>query len=426
MKHRSAITAVLLALVCGGCRQDPSAIRLRYWGDLDEIKAMDALVGDFERRHPGTTIAMERKPADHSYTDLLLTEFIAKDAPDVIFISTNDFQKFAGGHYFADLNPYLRASTEVTRGQYYPLMIRAFQHGNALEALPRDTSPVAVIYYNKKLFDQAKEPYPKDSWGWDEFRRVAKKLTRRGADGLASQIGYAEEWNLAESWMLSAGGGMMDDPFRPTKFTADSPASIRGLRFRFTLQNVDRSMPSAVDDRSFADSNEGLFSSGKLAMFYSGIWKTPVFRQIRDFDWDVAMFPKGPGGRRAFPTGGSGYAMNAASAKKDQAWELIQYLSGPEGERRMALTGLIQPALRSLAASPAFLDGQKPRHKAMLLHAAEIGTLTPQAPYYQEFIGDIWAPLTDALWLDGAKIQDVDVLAKKAVDQGTRTFLQGK
>ncbi len=46
-----------------------------------------------------------------------------------------------------------------------------------------------------------------------------------------------------------------------------------------------------------------LFINGNVAMFLSGIWKTPTFRQAKNFKWDVVMLPKGPGGNRAFRHG---------------------------------------------------------------------------------------------------------------------------
>ena len=39
-----------------------------------------------------------------------------------------------------------------------------------------------IIYYNKKIFDEAGVPYPPtkwtEAWTWDEFVNVAKKLTK--------------------------------------------------------------------------------------------------------------------------------------------------------------------------------------------------------------------------------------------------------
>ena len=42
---------------------------------------------------------------------------------------------------------------------------------------------VSLLYYNRKLFDDAHEPYPSADWTWDEYIDSAKRLTRTGPDG---------------------------------------------------------------------------------------------------------------------------------------------------------------------------------------------------------------------------------------------------
>ena len=34
-----------------------------------------------------------------------------------------------------------------------------------------------VVYYNKKMFDDAGIAYPSDGWTWTEFQEIAQKLT---------------------------------------------------------------------------------------------------------------------------------------------------------------------------------------------------------------------------------------------------------
>ncbi|MGA9042326.1 MAG: extracellular solute-binding protein, partial [Terriglobales bacterium] len=46
-----------------------------------------------------------------------------------------------------------------------------------------------MINYNRSLFKEAGVEYPKD-WTWEQFREVAKKLTKRDAAGNVLQYGY--------------------------------------------------------------------------------------------------------------------------------------------------------------------------------------------------------------------------------------------
>jgi ABC-type glycerol-3-phosphate transport system substrate-binding protein len=142
-----------------------------------------------------------------------------------------------------------------------------------------------------------------------------------------------------------------------------------------------------------------MFVNGTAAMFISGIWKTPQFRDIKTFDWDVALFPKGPGGTRGYQSGGSGYGILSTSKHKKEAWKLVSYLAGPEGEKKMSTTGLVQPALMSVANSPVFLDGQAPKNKKILLKAEPYGIFMPLMVNWQEVYQGNVIPTFDNLWL---------------------------
>jgi ABC-type glycerol-3-phosphate transport system substrate-binding protein len=167
------------------------------------------------------------------------------------------------------------------------------------------------------------------------------------------------------------------------------------------------------------------FMNQQLAMYYSGIWKTPEFRPIKTFDWDIAMFPKGPTGIRSFESGGSGYGIRKGYEHKDLAWKLVRYLSGPEAQEKMATTGLTQPSIKSIAESKVFLDGQKPANKKFLLKAAEIAVHPPSGAEWLEFNTSVWGPTTDPIWVEGfdGKIADV---VKKATALGNQKFFNQK
>jgi multiple sugar transport system substrate-binding protein len=144
-----------------------------------------------------------------------------------------------------------------------------------------------------------------------------------------------------------------------------------------------------------------MFMNSSVAMFLSGIWKTPRFREIKDFKWDVAMLPKNPNGFRAFSTGGSGYGILKNSKHKKEAWELIKFISGEEGAKRLAATGLAQPAIVSVANSPTFLDGKDPQNKKMVLEAMKYVKYNPMCKNWFEVHDSLIVPTLDKVWNGG-------------------------
>jgi multiple sugar transport system substrate-binding protein len=121
-----------------------------------------------------------------------------------------------------------------------------------------------------------------------------------------------------------------------------------------------------------------MFMTGTVAMYNSGIWDTPLFREIESFDWDVAMFPKGPTGIRAFGTGGSAYCILKSTEHPDTAWEVVKALAADKGQIMMAEKGLAQPANKKIAEGPHWTGSpKKPLHKDMLDEAVKYAIYSP-------------------------------------------------
>ncbi|HRU39264.1 MAG TPA: extracellular solute-binding protein, partial [Candidatus Goldiibacteriota bacterium] len=116
---------------------------------------------------------------------------------------------------------------------------------------------------------------------------------------------------------------------------------------------------------------------------------------------------KGPTGIRGFSTGGSGYAVVKSTKNKEAAWKLVTYLAGKEGQKKLAQTGLAQPAIKEIAESKAFLDGQAPRHKDVVLKAVQYVTFAPLMPEWEQINVSMIAPAFDKIWTGKEKASKV-------------------
>ena len=307
---------------------------------------------------------------------------------------------FASRGVFTDLKPFVDKDSSVKLTDFYPEAIDHYTVDGVLTALPRDIAPIAVIYYNKKKFDEAGVPYPKDDWDMDDLLATAQKLTRKDATGKITQFGFvgADNSPAWDAWVYAWGGSLVDNEKKPTRCTVDSPQAIAGVQYLSDLVLKYHVMPSLANLTSMGSmGNSDLFMNGTVAMFYSGIWLVPQFRQIKNFDWDVVEFPKGPRGLRSFPMSAAGYGIVKGTKNPDLAYELVKYLAGETGEKFMAATGLTQPALKAIAQSPVFLDGQTPKSKGFLVDAVQYGHFQPLDPNVAEWKARIDSAL-DKVW----------------------------
>ncbi len=404
----------VLALLGMGCSKfGSSSIKISSWGDPKENEILQGLVADFNASHPNTKVELQRVPWGE-YNTKLLTQVAGGIAPDVIFVSTDNIADLYPRGILEPLDEYIHADN-FALGDFYPSVIDRFTIGGHVYGIPRDVSPVCVVYFNKKAFDDAKLSYPTDDWNFTEFLADAKALTRRDADGHTSQWGFADDWGMVEPFVYCAGGRWVDNPQKPNQYAFNSPAFISGLQFRADLILKHKVMPGPSNVTAMGGmGSSDMFVNGTCAMFLSGIWKTPAFRDIQKFDWDVAMFPKGTTGQRGYQDGGSGYGILKSSKNKKGAWEFVRFIAGAEGQKKMSGLGLSQPSLMSVAASNVFLDGKKPLNKKMLLKAVQYGVYEPMATNWKEIRDGFITPTFDPIWsgkITGAEA--VSLLADK-------------
>lgn len=391
---------VFLLAGCFGKPEDsktsaPVEIRVAFWGAPEEIGIITDSIKTWQETHPNISVRFEHTPFS-GYASKILTRIAGGAAPDIVATEVNMFVSFASKRVLEDLGPYVSRDAEFSLDDFYPAVVRRFTVGGKLLAIPRDTAPFACVFYNKDLFDKEGVAYPADDWTWEDLLDKAKRLTRTDEMGRVTQYGfYGWAW---QNFLYSAGGAMVDNVENPTECRLGTEPSKMGLQFYADLINKHRVMPAPVALANLGMGIDIMFSSGRLAMFLSGIWETPTLRNY-NFKWDVAIFPTGPTGVRRVGTGGTGYAILKSSRHKQESWEVVKALTGPEGQAELARRGLAQPALREVAESSAFAqNSDPPANKKMLNRAVEDVVYDPFHPKWREIEAKIISPELELLF----------------------------
>ncbi len=375
VKNILIFSLLIFGIVITGCikvnnkKSNKVIIKVAYWGGPEEIKIINDTIKNWQVKHPDIVVKLQHTPGGPSYISKILTQIGGNDAPDVVFTEVNVFVPMYKKGIFLDLTPFIRKDKDFNIEDFFQSVVKRFTRDGKIYAIPRDTAPFACVYYNKNLFDQAGVKYPTDNWTFNDLIRIAKKLTKRDKNGRIIQYGfYSWAWM---NFVYGFGGKIVDNVENPTKCTLDNPATIKGLKFYADLCNKYKVSPRPVALRNMDQSPVDMFMAGKIAMFNSGIWESPRFRKITSFDWDIVMFPKGPV-KRAFGTGGSGYAIIKNTKHPEEAWEVLKCLAGNYGQEMLAKTGLGQPANRKIAEGKYFAKSKdKPLHKFILNKAVK-------------------------------------------------------
>lgn len=399
-KNFAVVLAPIFLLLASGCGQiagesGVTEVKVAFWGSPEEIDIITNSISEWRVAHPKIKVVFEHTPYT-GYDSKVLTRIAGGAAPDIIATEVDYFVTFASKNVLEDLTPLVKASPDLNYADFFSSITDRFTVNGKTFAIPRDVAPFACVFYNKDLFDEAGIPYPTDNWTWDDLLRIARALTKKDADGRITQYGfYGWAW---QNFVYGNGGAIVDDIKHPTKSMIGDPKSVQGLQFYSDLINLYHVMPTPVALANLGMGVDLMFSSGRLAMFLSGIWETPGLRNY-NFKWDVAMFPKNAQGIRTFGSGGSGYAILKSSKHKQEAWEVIKALTGPKGQEQLAKRGLAQPSRMSVAESDAWAkDPAPPANKKMLNEAVKYSAYSPFHPHWREIEAKYLMPQLDLVF----------------------------
>ncbi len=408
--HRVLFTAALAALFCSGCAKHDQSVRVAvYTSDPATLKILNNALRGIESRHPGLKIDLMNIPYN-DYQDKLTTMMAGGNAPDVISVEVNNFVDLSLRGALEDLTPYIQKDQLDTKA-YYPSVMNRFSLGGKVYALPGDISPFGLVYYNKKIFDEAGVPYPTSQWSWPEpFLSICGKLVKKDASGKIVRWAWGDPYGIqGDPFLLSDGGYYTDSETSPTRLALDSPQALESYRFRWGLiwtWQVSPT-PAQIQSFSFGPGAESMFINGQIAMMPSGIWHTPSFLQHKDLSFDVVEFPWGPSHTRGWGCGGSGYSIWSGCKDKEKAWIVVKELAGPDTEAGLAETGLVQPALIQVAESDAFLKSPGPANKKILLAMPANAHFGPFLKAWNEIWYGQVLPALDPVWEGEKKPEDV-------------------
>ncbi len=312
--------------------------------EIDYWKAN--IVEPYEKANPNITINFVNADLNK-----LLVDLAGNLPPDVIDIETKNLPSYTMRGAMDDITSRIMTS-KVNKDDYSGPDIAKVIFNGKWYAIPWDTAP-AVIYYNKKVFDSAGVKYPPQTWGdsewtWDAFLTAAHKLTSGTGPAQIFGWGPTNWWVYWMPWVWQNGGDFND----PTgaKITITEAAFEEAFTFYSNLILKEKVAPSPSQSSIGVDQ---MFFTGKIAMFSSGSYFSVGLDKSMGSDWDIAAYPMKAKAATRSPA--DCHALAKAGKHKDEAWQMILWLTGTPGETAYALGGYT-PVLKSVLNSDAFLQ----------------------------------------------------------------------
>ncbi|MFL5778499.1 MAG: sugar ABC transporter substrate-binding protein [Chloroflexota bacterium] len=288
-------------------------IGLGTGGKPDQLAAEYKVAADFNTANKGKIFLSVEVHDNTVAAQQLQLNIAAGNSPDIIGpVGVEGLNIFRD--QVLDLSS-LVSSTNYDMSKLDPKLVEFWKmgEGNALIGLPFATYP-SFMYYNRKLFDEAKLPYPPTKVGdtyqgkpWDlnTVRELAMKLTvdKKGNDASSPdfdpnsvvQWGFDSQWAdtnpLAESAIFGASSLVASDG----KTAQIGEPLKNGLKWFNDGVWKDHFIPTLPQIKSALLGNDNEFKSGNLAMAETHSWYmcciNPDPPAKPSFSWGVAVAP---------------------------------------------------------------------------------------------------------------------------------------
>lgn len=374
---------LLSILSLTGCKSDNKVhIKFSTWGSETEVNILKPLIKDFEKENPEIKVELMHIP--QNYFQKLHMLVAANLTPDVIFINNFNIPIYASGNALLELDNNINNSHFIDDKDFYIESLETLSYKKKLYAIPRDISNI-VIYYNKDLFKKYKVKEPDSNWNYETFLQTAKKLTldtnnNNKIDLFGASFETIPIYFLPFAW--SNGGELFDNDNK--KFMLWKPPACQGLQFYANLRNKYHVAPKAYEAGN--NTMAQLFMQQRVAMYISGRWNVPKFREDLKFNWDIINFPAGEKGS-IVGLDGSGWAISSKSKHPKEAWKFVEYLASRESINKLSQTGLIVPARSDIANSETFLNKNlPPKNAKIFLEIIHTAKTTPKVRHWNEIM----------------------------------------
>ncbi|MET1007014.1 MAG: sugar ABC transporter substrate-binding protein [Propionibacteriaceae bacterium] len=312
----AAATTALAA--CGGSDQPSGdsggngagSIRFSIWFGEGDIDVWKAVIAGFQKANPDITVKFEPQEYANFWTKLN-TQLAGGSAPDVIGMQ---FQQ-------ASLGPsgQLEPLDEAMAGDISKMPDTLVKIGQATK--DGKTAQYALpwrfvgssLYGNTSAMEKAGITVPSAGWTLDDFVAAAKELTQGSSFGTQIPGGGAQV-PIASTF----GAVPVSEDGKTATFNTPEMAATKAF-FR-DLIYVHKVAPAPKKVSAQKDP----FATDQIRMTFQGSWMTPVYRSIKNFEWDILPNPSGQQPAKNY-AGPDMISVYAKSKNKVAAEKFVQY-----------------------------------------------------------------------------------------------------
>ncbi|UOQ83508.1 ABC transporter substrate-binding protein [Gracilibacillus salinarum] len=359
--------------------ESSDVVTLNYFDWFDEENYMTEVIAKFEEENPDIKINATFVPTNE-YEQKLLVNMSSGEGMDVFALATaGAMSTYQSKGQLLEISEYV--DTEALDN--ISSLIEQVKIDDGLYSLPYRSGAWA-LYYNKDIFDEAGVDYPDETWTWETYREMAKKLTYEGENGKVwGSLNYepSSTW-----WRIPANTSGHINPNDPEDLAKFKEAA----KYNYDLAYEDQTQEPYSELVGEAGKDyTGRFLQGNYAMLFNGEWLVEMLNSAMEdggnqVNYDVAPIPYTEGEE---PTSVGAMAVAMVSKNTDhpeEAVRFLSYLASEEAGEIMASHGVL-PAWQSDATTQAFVERlDQPENAEVFFERSIINQVPVDDPLYTE------------------------------------------
>jgi len=312
---------------------EPSGtVQLWHFFTDREAKAIDSVIADFKAKYPKVTVVVKSGQDDTK----MLQAIGAGKGPDVgLSYSTDAAGQLCNSGAWVDLKQYIdRDRVDLAQ---FPETVRNYTEFEGKRCAMPFLADTYGLYYDKKVFAEAGVSAPPKTLS--ELADLAKKLTKRSADGTIERAGYLPlagfYENVPSHLYPMVGAKWLNDDGKSA--IGSDPAWQELLKWQkdlvdwFGYDKLEKFRASLGDEWSA----DNAFHKGQVAMMIDGEFRIAFLRdQAKDVQFGTAPLPVSDTQPDRYGAGyvtGNILGVSKTAKNPEAAWALVRYLSTDTG-----------------------------------------------------------------------------------------------
>lgn len=383
----------------------------------DHPRLWDEAIAQFTEAHPHISVVRELAPhSSTAYHDLLTQKLKNRDATvDVFFMDVIWVPEFAAAGWARPLDSRF---SPTMREEFLPATVAVGRYDEHFYGVPSRID-AGLLYYRRDLLAKYGFSTPAT---WEELVAQAERIVAGERQAHPTLRGYSAPFKQYEGlvchmleFIAGHGGALLTpDGTHSTLAEPEALAAVQFVRDRIIGRLTSRAALTYQEPESLS-----AFLQGQ-AIFHRNwpyAWELANNETRSTVAGKVAVAPL-PGfapGRTVAALGGWLYGISTYSQHPDEAWALIEFLSGHAMQKRFAQEAGIAPSRAALFSDPDLLAAapQLRNHFAVLQSAIA----RPRSPVYPAVSHLLQRYFSRALALDRLDLAQEAALTDAQIDR---------